>query len=100
MTAITCNNCGACCRLFVVPPFDGDDIDSRFEDLPEELQDEINARWEEASDSTKDYLSKCPCLWLDPETKRCKHYELRQDTCCGFEVGGELCLEDRAGARQ
>ncbi len=32
-----------------------------------------------------------PCLWLDPHTKLCKHYEYRPQLCRDFFCGDE-CL--------
>jgi hypothetical protein len=36
-----------------------------------------------------------PCLWLDLETRRCRHYEWRPDVCRLFEVGCGPCLDWR-----
>lgn len=73
--------------LMTVPPIDGSDPADEmwWESLPTELQDEINA------------VEGCakPCVWLDLETKRCRHYELRPPVCREFVPGNEVCLEDR-----
>lgn len=36
-----------------------------------------------------------PCVWLDPQTMRCKHYEYRPGICRDFEVGTRFCLDWR-----
>jgi Fe-S-cluster containining protein len=36
-----------------------------------------------------------PCMWYDAETRRCKHYEYRPETCRDFEVGETACLNWR-----
>jgi Fe-S-cluster containining protein len=37
-----------------------------------------------------------PCIWLDLETKLCRHYDHRPKVCRTFEVGGESCLRLRS----
>jgi Fe-S-cluster containining protein len=32
-----------------------------------------------------------PCLWLDPQTRTCRHYEHRPEVCREFEVGSADC---------
>jgi Fe-S-cluster containining protein len=36
-----------------------------------------------------------PCLWFDPEARRCRFYEHRPEVCRDFEVGSEDCLGHR-----
>jgi len=36
-----------------------------------------------------------PCLWLDQETLKCKHYDQRPEICRDFVRGGEECLRVR-----
>jgi uncharacterized protein len=83
-----CVGCGACCWWLTVPPDSGNDAidDAWWESLPEALQEEINA--------TEGWGK--PCVWLDQETRRCKHYDLRPQTCRLFEPGCDVCEEDRA----
>jgi uncharacterized protein len=70
-----------------VPPTLGNDAedDAWWDALPEHLQEEINA--------VTDIIG--PCVWLDLETRQCKHYDLRPATCRHFVPGDDLCLEDR-----
>lgn len=37
-----------------------------------------------------------PCLWLDPLTRRCRHYEDRPPVCREFQVGSAACHRHRA----
>lgn len=81
-----CIDCGACCMWMTVPPTIGDDDDDDWWDcLPDELKIEINA----VEGAMK------PCVWLDMETRRCKHYDLRPPTCRLFKPGCQVCEEDR-----
>jgi Fe-S-cluster containining protein len=32
-----------------------------------------------------------PCLWFDPQTRRCRHYEHRPQACRVFEIGSHDC---------
>lgn len=39
---------------------------------------------------------KDPCIWLDPVTKLCKHYDYRPDVCRDAVLPGDAhCLHDR-----
>lgn len=59
----------------------------------------------ELRQSLRDYYQQCaadddwrdgePCIWLDAETKRCRHYEHRPSVCREFPVGGDDCREAR-----
>lgn len=99
-----CSNCGACCRSqgsppmyawYIACPADDDDCDDavRARSLPEPLRHELEEYIKSRNGATFD--DDGPCLWLDPETNRCKHYEIRPDICRNFEVGGEDCLNWR-----
>jgi Fe-S-cluster containining protein len=35
------------------------------------------------------------CLWLDMETRRCRHYEWRPNCCRDFLLGDGACLSWR-----
>ena len=81
-----CIGCGACCMMMTVPPDCGEpEDDAWWESLPESLQEEIGA--------VEGYGQ--PCIWLDIETRRCKHYEHRPPTCRKFNPGNAVCEEDR-----
>lgn len=85
---VSCDNCGACCMRMGVPPFSTDD-DIEWDRLPPELQQEI-IEFQQRED-----WASLPCLWLDLETRRCRHYDLRPDVCERFVPGNPICLEDR-----
>ncbi|TWU35865.1 Flagellin N-methylase [Novipirellula artificiosorum] len=36
-----------------------------------------------------------PCIWLDLETRRCRHHEHRPRVCRDFQVDGKGCREWR-----
>lgn len=37
-----------------------------------------------------------PCIWLDLESRQCKHHQYRPRVCRDFETGSASCLEWRA----
>ena len=72
--------------MMTIPPtIDDAEDDAWWDSLPEHLQVEINA--------VEGYSQ--PCVWLDVETRRCKHYDLRPPTCRTFVPGCDVCEEDR-----
>lgn len=88
----TCDDCGACCLHMVRPPFYrlGDPAWAWLvltrPDLAEEIDADIDAH---PGDDER------PCLWLDLETRRCRHYELRPEICRDFEPGCYACIRHR-----
>ena len=97
MNTPSCEGCGACCLHMGVPPFDEagveptDDTDCEYEALPPNLKTEIDAFWEASAEG----IAGKPCVWLDTETRRCKHYDHRPIVCVDFKPGNPICLEDR-----
>ena len=96
----SCDGCGACCRVVTRPPF------SRvFDDCGEEAWERL--KWERPDLMTEflaDYRASkanggpfygTPCLWLDAETGRCRHYDYRPRACREFDVCGEDCRDAR-----
>jgi Fe-S-cluster containining protein len=91
----SCSNCGACCLHMGYPPFagmyPGGDPDwlALRESHPQLAQEcrqgAVDGRGDRA----------LPCLWLDPATRQCKHYELRPACCREFELGSEECIGHR-----
>jgi len=62
--------------------------------LPQELREEL----EEAGKRIMEpgYTGENPCIWLDLETRRCKHYEHRPEACReAVKPGDEACRRDR-----
>lgn len=42
-----------------------------------------------------DYDPDGDCIWLDPNTRRCRWYEHRPQICRDYEMGGASCLAER-----
>ncbi len=80
----TCGGCGVCCLQVGVPPYTGIDGD-------------VPPRWLEWNVNRHcDRLDlRLPCIWYDPRTRGCSHYEYRPQVCREFEIGSPDCLEFR-----
>ena len=93
---LSCDGCGACCMNVGHPMFhrsvtrDGE-LDALWAAVPDELKAEVNAYMA----SLEDHDMGQPCIWLDLETRQCKHYEYRPQQCRDFELGNEHCLRLR-----
>jgi len=70
------------------PPFLGFEIFELPEGLRAEVLDWINNHPERE-------MSKLPCYWLDPVTRKCTKYDHRPQLCRDFEVESESCLRFR-----
>jgi len=84
----SCDDCAACCMRTPIPPFQPGEFEAR--DIPAELIEPIHQRI--AADQEFDLL---PCVWLNIETRRCGHYELRPQACRDFEISSDLCRLSR-----
>lgn len=89
-----CNGCGACCMTASLPP--GYVLGAKAiilhpitRAMPAEVQRELKAAVDDVQSGRRAPLS--PCLWLDLETRRCRHYDLRPPDCRRMELGGEHC---------
>lgn len=97
-----CKGCGRCCDGLVMPPFEGYDDDGNPWDLNDGFEDlrlpaEAVALIREAQE--KDWSIPLPaCCWFDAETRQCRFYEYRPDSCERFERGNPFCLEIRSTA--
>ena len=58
--------------------------------VPEELL--LPVRQRVAADQQFDLL---PCVWLDPETRLCRYYDLRPQACRDFQINSDLCRLSR-----
>ena len=89
----SCDNCGACCRHMIVPPFvmSGGRNEALEKSVPSELIDEFWPVWQVRLE-----VPESPCLWYDATTARCRHYEFRPDACRAFEINSGPCRESRA----
>jgi Fe-S-cluster containining protein len=81
----SCDHCAACCRRTPIPPFQPGEEAAL--DVPAELLQPIQLRI--AADQHFDLL---PCVWLDTQTLKCRHYDLRPQACRDFAIGSQLCL--------
>ena len=103
----SCDGCGACCLVVTHPPFYSvfqEFGEENWERLKRERRDlvlEIVADYK-ARRAAGEPLSGTPCLWYDPATRRCRHYEHRPLACREFPVGEEDCRDARrrAGIRE
>src|SRR5579864_5548633 len=99
----SCDGCGACCRVVTLPPFYRvfeEFWEGAFERLKWERPD-LMAEYladNEALRASRGPFFGTPCTWLDTETGRCRHYDLRPFACQQFEVGGEDCRDARRRA--
>jgi Fe-S-cluster containining protein len=81
----------------VSPPFLGpadpewDRLNRERPDLVAGILHDRRMRW-----ANKDDGDDYPCLWLDRETGRCRHYEYRPEVCRDFEPGSEECRKFRS----
>ena len=112
----TCEGCGACCLEQESPPLylwildrlegrDNGDIAfhekhnpgdlARVRVLPEELKQELRDYSEHLKVKKLGHPNNDICIWFDEEIRKCKHHDLRPDTCREFEVGDEGCLSWR-----
>lgn len=87
---VDCNGCGACCMHVGYPPLVSLPGDPEWDRLPIDLQLEIEIAQQREPDIDR------PCIWLDMETRRCRHYDLRPSVCVKFPVGGLSCLSFRS----
>lgn len=95
LPVMSCAGCGACCTNMGHPRFwqaeRGAAGDSRWMDLPPELQDEIETHIR----ALEDVDIGQPCIWYNAVTKQCRHYEYRPQICRDFEAGSFHCLRMR-----
>jgi Fe-S-cluster containining protein len=99
----SCDGCGACCRVVTLPPFrrifdqEGEDAWERLRwDRPDLKAEFLEAERFRKAAGEPSFGS--PCLWLDLETNRCRHYDLRPRACRDFALGGEDCRGARRRA--
>lgn len=88
--AITCDSCGACCQHMGYPPTSAIMDPEEWMALPDALRIEIHDAMHALRGD-----QELPCIWLDEQTKQCKHYEYRPSICRDFPVGGESCIRMR-----
>jgi Fe-S-cluster containining protein len=113
LAVLSCEGCGACCIHMGHPTFAGNPPKDktklsspetwhslrkdhrRHQHLPDPLKGELD-KYLDSLDG-EDY--GLPCVWLDVNTKRCRHYEYRPMVCRQFKLGGEDCVRIRNNNR-
>ena len=104
----TCDGCGACCMTMCSPPMyvgyvvnpdwhsDDDEDSIHVRTMPAELVTELrDYAVTKKFNRMRGISLETPCLWLDPTTKKCRHYEWRPSICREFEMGSDACHEWR-----
>lgn len=96
-----CHDCGACCRTMSSPPgyavitIRGPDQWPDEEDVARCL-----ALTGEAKRTLDEYCAwlvasrpkgERPCIWFDPATRACRHYDDRPNICRDFAMGSDGC---------
>lgn len=114
-----CEGCGRCCDKIGLPPFEAPNPDlgplpvaawkrawgydkytaqqltdtDTFQRMPPALRAD-HARLVRGLTADP---SMTACAWLDPDTKRCRHYEYRPAVCRDWKPGERDCLQARSG---
>lgn len=91
LPVVSCNDCGACCRHMVFPPFVPFDEADEW-DIPKSLKKELRHFIRNIRPTLPESY---PCCWLDLTTMKCRHHEYRPSICRDYELGGEDCLITR-----
>ncbi len=94
-TVTDCEGCGVCCLQMGYPEYIYDSEhgpdEEHWTNLPADLKQELLTFIENYQHPPEGELDG-PCIWLDPETRRCKHHAYRPNVCRDFEVGCKDCL--------
>jgi Fe-S-cluster containining protein len=99
----SCEGCGACCLVVSRPPFrrvfdgEGEEVWERLKWERPDLRAEVLAD-DRARAAAGGPFYGTPCLWYDPKTARCRHYDWRPRACREFAVGGVDCIDARRRA--
>lgn len=99
----SCAGCGACCLVVVAPPFvrhfdgEGEEAWERLRrDRPDLMNAIVASAHQRRERGEPSYGS--PCLWYDPATQGCRHYDLRPTACRAFAVDSIDCHDARRRA--
>ncbi len=88
----SCDDCGACCRHMIAPPFviTPERDEPAEKGVPPHLIEAFLPRWH-----TRLLAPEQPCCWFDSASLRCLHYELRPDACRDFSINSPSCRASR-----
>ena len=96
----SCDGCGLCCEgigspvlLYQTRPELQGPHPFRPAGLPQDLIDEIDRHF---AGVPRGHEPQERCLWFDPKSRRCRHYEWRPQICHEYELGGPQCVTLRA----
>ncbi len=113
-----CRGCGACCEYVGAPPgfvpaYSNEEAEATNEAwwqsadgqslraMPAEIRATLDAYYLAVREGTlaDREIRADPCLWYDPASRRCTHYEWRPSACKAFEAGSGDCqgIRDYAG---
>ena len=97
LPVLNCDDCGLCCSEQGTPPgfavlFPPPGVEPYPEVVESEDWNYFHSAPDEAKKIVSDYFTRrragevedregLPCLWYDEQTKRCKYYEHRPETC-------------------
>jgi Fe-S-cluster containining protein len=62
------------------------------------LPDDLNAELIGLIDgwlANDNWPADVPCIWLDTDTRQCRHYEYRPNVCRDFQAGSKACRAHR-----
>jgi uncharacterized protein len=100
----SCYGCGLCCEgigspvlLYASRPGFVEPHPFRPAGLPQTLIDEIDFHF---SGLVRGQEPLERCLWFNPVSRQCRHYEYRPQVCIDYELGGRACLSRRREAAQ
>lgn len=82
---------------------DGHPGETYWHDLPADLKHELEAfmaQYQPPSYGETLDTFDGPCIWLDLETRLCKHHTVRPNVCRDFETGNRACLDWRQTYRE
>ncbi|TWT80677.1 Flagellin N-methylase [Planctomycetes bacterium CA13] len=96
-SVVDCSGCGVCCMHMGYPVYtqatETRPAEPWWETMPEAIKQELLETM--ATYQTPDGELDGPCIWLDMETRRCRHHEHRPNVCRDFQVGSKTCRDWR-----
>jgi Fe-S-cluster containining protein len=99
----SCDGCGACCLVVSRPPFyrvfdeAGEEAWERLKWDRPDLHAEFLADSRARRANGGPYFGT-PCIWYDPESRRCRHYDHRPRACREFAIASVDCRDARRRA--
>src|SRR5690349_9212271 len=90
----SCQGCSGCCREQGLPP--GYTAAVMMSHIPKVLRDDLEKHLaaERRAGITRN-RQRLPCVWLDPATGHCLHYEHRPPLCRAIRIASDACSQWR-----